>query len=430
MNLPPTISAKPPDKPSDPLVGKTLCGTYYLEELLGSGGMGAVYRARHLRTDGLCAVKVLHSTFAKDPRIFHRFQNEARVVAALNHPNIAKVFDFDRDIDQGFPFLVMELLDGEDLEKRLRREKKLPLSTVIDIAKQCCAALHDAHAMGVVHRDIKPGNIFLVPGKGPDGGDLVKLVDFGISKIKNALSQQTVEGSLLGTPSYMAPEAVRGQVSQIDGRADQWAMAVVMYEALAGRHPFVVDPTADPREAIFFRILSEEPPFLSQLRADLPPVVLAAIGRAMNKDREQRFPTIEDFLHALTAEQGPYPSERRHKRRLTLRLLIGGTVLALCGAGLYWGLHATKSHPPIPTLPKVAAPAHDASSSSPEDLHSPASVTIDLGVLPDLTLLAPTLPTVLPAKPRVEPPRPGPVRKPKFKKNQPPQVDEDLFNPE
>ena len=105
-------------------------------------------------------------------------------------------------------------------------------------------------------------------------------------------------------------------------------------------------------------------------------------------------------------------------------------MLALCGAGLYWGLHATKSHPPIPTLPKVAAPAHDASSSSPEDLHSPASVTIDLGVLPDLTLLAPTLPTVLPAKPRVEPPRPGPVRKPKFKKNQPPQVDEDLFNPE
>lgn len=436
MDLPQTISAKPADKPSDPLVGKTLCGTYYLEDLLGSGGMGAVYRARHLRTDGLCAVKVLHSAFAKDQRIFRRFQTEARVVAALNHPNIAKVFDFDRDIDQGFPFLVMELLDGEDLEKRLRRDKQLPLGTVLEIAKQCCAALSDAHRTGVVHRDIKPGNIFLVHHKGPDGHDLVKLVDFGISKIKNSLSQQTVEGSLLGTPSYMAPEAVRGQVSQIDGRVDQWALAVVLYEALAGRHPFVIDPTADPREAIFFRILSEEPPFLAQLRPDVPPHVLAAIARAMNKDRDQRFPRIEDFLHALTEGTGPAPSVLRHRRRATLFLLSGMTLSLLVAGGFWWHRHPVKSARQmapflnIPTAIPDGGLAHETS-----ELPRPSRPLVDLGTPPDLTVVAPIAPSLPAINPGTEPSHLTPARKPltKPKKNnprQPPQVDEDLFNPE
>ena len=218
------------------LLGVVLDGSYRIESLLGEGGMGAVYRATQLRLDKPVAVKVMARELAANQEALERFRREARVTSGLGHPNIVQVFDFSAT-PTGEPFFVLEFLEGEDLDHRLRRVGRLPISDVVHVVKQVASALAATHAKGIVHRDLKPGNIYLLDIAGTK--DFVKVLDFGISKVRSASTKLTRTSSIMGTPNYMSPEQARGQIDDIDERTDQWALGCIAWECLAGRGPFV-----------------------------------------------------------------------------------------------------------------------------------------------------------------------------------------------
>jgi eukaryotic-like serine/threonine-protein kinase len=190
------------------LIGQVLHDTYRIDRLLGEGGMGAVYAASHLRLARRFAIKMLFPAVAEHPEAMARFKREAEVTSALGHPNIVEVIDFYHMPD-GTPYLVMELLEGEDLGARLLRTGRLPLDEAASILRQATSGLQAAHQLGIIHRDLKPQNIFLCRRR--EGGSLVKVVDFGISKVLGSRSSMTKTHALLGTPNYMAPEPRRSK---------------------------------------------------------------------------------------------------------------------------------------------------------------------------------------------------------------------------
>jgi serine/threonine-protein kinase len=282
--------------PQDGLLGRTLAGTYVVSRLIGQGGMGSVYVARHERTGRLVALKVLFLEMARNARTFHRFVDEARIASALDHPGIVRTFDFHTEPD-GTSFLVMELLEGEDLQARLDRTRTLPLPEALNMARQVGGALHAAHQHGVVHRDVKPSNIFLARKTTAQGVvEVARVLDFGICKIRDGVRRITQEMSVLGTPDYMSPEAALGNHEGLDGRADQFSLAVILYQALSGRPPWAV-PGDDSLMGVMYRVIHEPPPPL--VVPGLPEHVVSAIARAMQKRKEDRFPTMADFVSAL-----------------------------------------------------------------------------------------------------------------------------------
>lgn len=284
-------------------MGRILARTYRIEKLLATGGMGEVYQVSHVRTGGLLAVKVLHREVAQDPEVYRRFQEEARTTSGLRHPHIVQVTDFDQD-DDGTPFLVMEMLDGEDLYERLDREGRLGVPQVLELGRQVGSALHAAHKSGIVHRDVKPQNIFLVRHQvGDDWVEVAKVVDFGLSKILQS-ERQTGEHLVAGTPYYMSPEVLQGPSVALDGRADQFSLAVVLYRALTGRLPFDGDDVMD----VLLQVLRRQARPLLELAPEVPPHVAEAIERAMSKDREARFPTMTAFVRALLGPQAAWSS--------------------------------------------------------------------------------------------------------------------------
>jgi serine/threonine protein kinase len=284
-------------------VGRILARTYRIEKLLATGGMGEVYQVSHVRTGGLLAVKVLHREVASNPEVYRRFQEEARTTSGLRHPHIVQVTDFDQD-DDGTPFLVMEMLDGEDLYERLNREGRLSVPQVLELGRQVGSALHAAHKSGIVHRDVKPQNIFLVRHQvGDDWVEVAKVVDFGLSKIQQG-ERQTGEHLVAGTPYYMSPEVLQGPSAALDGRADQFSLAVVLYRALSGRLPFDGDDVMD----VLLQVLRKQPPPLRELAPEVPQHVIEAIERAMSKDRAARFPTMTAFVRALLGAQAGWSS--------------------------------------------------------------------------------------------------------------------------
>jgi serine/threonine protein kinase len=218
------------------LVGAVLDARYRIEGLLGEGGMGAVYSATDLRLDKLVAIKVMARELSANPDALARFHREARVTSALGHPHIVQVLDFSTT-PTGEPFLAMEFLEGEDLDHRLRRDRRLDLGRVVHIVRQVASALAATHAKAIVHRDLKPGNIYLLEAAGET--DFVKVLDFGISKVRSSSTKLTRTASVMGTPNYMSPEQAKGKVEDIDDRTDQWALACIAWECLAGEGPFV-----------------------------------------------------------------------------------------------------------------------------------------------------------------------------------------------
>ncbi|HEY6560009.1 MAG TPA: serine/threonine-protein kinase [Polyangiaceae bacterium] len=268
---------------SDPLLGKKLANTYEIVAVLGEGGMGRVYEARHVRLSGKrYAVKMLHEELARQPEVVTRFQREAEAASALVHPNVVGVFDVNHTND-GRPYIVQELLEGEELGVYLDRVERLPGSAAVYIVRNVCHALTAAHARGIIHRDMKPENVFLV---GSAEAPTVKVLDFGISKIGESAQSLTKTGVVLGTPAYMAPEQARGD--KVDERADVYAVGAILYRAVTGRKPF---ENLDPM-ATLSAVLVDEPPRPCALEPGLPPTLELVIQRAMAKKPAERYPSM------------------------------------------------------------------------------------------------------------------------------------------
>jgi len=289
----PTDSALPPH----PLLGTTLRGTYRILRTLDQGGMGMVFDAEHVRLKRRVAVKVLAQHLAKDAHALARFNREAEIISQLQHPHVVQVTDFDTT-EAGEPYLVMELLAGESLATRLERERCLPVVEAVSLAHQVSSGLAAAHAANIVHRDLKPANIFLTQVSGQ--GTLVKLLDFGISKRAGGGKGLTGEYDILGTPDYMAPEQALGKTAHVDHRGDQYALAVITYEMLAGRTPFAGDDVMD----VLRQVISSDPPPIEQLAPHVSTDVGDILRRALSKDPEQRFPSISEFASALMRAAG------------------------------------------------------------------------------------------------------------------------------
>ena len=266
------------------MIGQTV-SHYRILEKLGGGGMGVVYKAEDTKLHRQVALKFLPDEVSKNPQALERFQREAHAASALNHPNICTIYDIDEHA--GRPFIAMEFLEGVALKVHIERGP-LPVLDTLDLACQMAEALAEAHAHGIVHRDIKPANVMLTKT------GHVKLVDFGLARLPE-MAGVTATGAALGTPAYMAPEQVRGET--IDGRADLWALGVVLYEMLAARHPFASESV----QGILHGVLNRAPEPVERLRSGLPPALVRIVNRALAKDALGRYQQAEQMLADLQA---------------------------------------------------------------------------------------------------------------------------------
>ena len=276
-------------------VGQLLHETYRVTALIAAGGMGIVFEAEHLRlSKKKFAIKVLHPTVMEDPAAYVRFRREAEIVSGLGHPHIIYVSDFN-ELEGGQPYLVMELLQGEDLKRRLKRDGPLTPDQVRRVIEQTASALQVAHDKGIVHRDLKPGNIFLVDSAARDEIN-VKLLDFGISKIRHSGSSVTEDLTLLGTPFYMAPEQAEGEITDIDHRTDIFSLGTIAYLTLCGKLPFEAASTP----GVLFKVCYQEPRPITQHLPELPDRVHEIISRALSKSKTDRYQRAEDFAAELS----------------------------------------------------------------------------------------------------------------------------------
>jgi serine/threonine-protein kinase len=279
------------------VLGKTL-GSYKVVSKLGEGGMGAVYTATHPLIGRKAAVKVLLPQFSHQKEIVERFFNEARAATLIKHAGIIDIFDFGY-ADDGSAYIVMEFLDGESLTSRIQRYRQLRDQDVLRIARQMASALAAAHQAGIVHRDLKPDNIFLVPDAAVNGGERVKILDFGIAKLtgsgKEAISK-TRTGTVMGSPQYMSPEQCRG-AGDADARADIYAFGCVLYHMLCGRPPF--DGTGAGE--VMAKHIYEKPPPLSSYLRGLPVEVERLVMRCLEKKPQDRLPSMEAVIASIDA---------------------------------------------------------------------------------------------------------------------------------
>jgi serine/threonine protein kinase len=278
-------------------IGQLVSGKYRIVRRIARGGMGEVYEAEHLVLHRRVALKCLHPALAHDEAYVRRFCREAKAASSLQSEHIAAVTDIDL-LPDGAPYLVMELLEGEDLARTIKRGP-LPVSQAVDIGLQICRGLALAHRSGLVHRDLKPANVFLC--RRADGTPLAKILDFGIAKMSTMSTAEdaalTGPGAVLGTAYYMAPEQARGSLA-VDARADVYALGAVLYEAISGRRPF----QGATYNEVLYKVMTTTPPPLGALDPELPTQLTAVIARAMAPDAANRHPTVED----LAADLSPF----------------------------------------------------------------------------------------------------------------------------
>lgn len=274
------------------LNGQVLGNRYRIDEILGQGGMSAVYKAYDPNLRRVVAVKMIHTHLADDPKFLVRFEEEATAVAQLRHPNIVQVFDFNHDDD--LYYMVQELIPGETLQERLRRlnktHRRMSIAEAIAYTLDICDAVGYAHLRGMIHRDIKPANIML-----NTQGQAV-LMDFGIVKIAGA-ERHTATGAVVGTALYLPPEVIRGEVS--DARSDLYSLGVTLYEMVSGRPPF----EADSAMTLMMMHLQEPVPDLRGLRPDVPESLIAVIEKSLAKDRDSRYHSMAEMTAALKVVQ-------------------------------------------------------------------------------------------------------------------------------
>jgi eukaryotic-like serine/threonine-protein kinase len=287
--------------------GHVLLGRYRLELQLGAGGMGTIWRAQHLILNAPVAVKVIDRTAIPDEETLSRFMREAQSAAALRSPHVVQILDYG--IDGKVPFMVMELLEGENLAQRIKRQKRLTPQDTARVISHIARAIGRAHEAGIVHRDLKPENVFLVKN---EDEEIAKVLDFGVAKVeRHALSEgtRTRTGSILGTPFYMSPEQAQGNRT-VDSRSDLWAMGVIAFECLTGKRPFYSDGLGDLVLAICVRDI----PLPSSI-ASVPIGFDAWWNRAVARDPEKRFQTAKELTDALREALGLEPRDGRESPR-------------------------------------------------------------------------------------------------------------------
>jgi serine/threonine-protein kinase len=315
-----------------------VAGLYEIEAEIGRGGMAVVYRALDLRLRRKVALKVLPPELAFRPEVRSRFLREAEMSARLSHPHIVPIYSVNEG--EGIVYFAMGLVEGESLAAMLARQARPPLETVRRILREVAEALHYAHEMGVVHRDIKPDNILL---DGQTGRALV--TDFGIARAAEGDQRLTVTGIAVGTPAYMSPEQAMGE-REVDGRADIYALGIVAYQMLAGELPFQATNTP----AMLMKHLSERPRPLAQLRPDLPSNLVQAVDRALSKGRNERWPDGNAFRDALASDA---PATLLPARRPSARLSHPATVGTIQGRvdESADAIETLRQHTPLPAPP-------------------------------------------------------------------------------
>ncbi|HET9959121.1 MAG TPA: protein kinase [Polyangiaceae bacterium] len=271
---------------------RVLSGRYRLEQRLGSGGMGAIWRAQHLTLEAPVAVKLIEHDAVPDEQTVSRFLREAKAAAALRSRHVVQILDYG--VEDGVPFIVMELLEGENLAQRIKRLGRLSPGETVRIVTHVARAIGRAHDAGIVHRDLKPENVFLVPS---DEGVDAKVLDFGVAKVEKGVLRgdgtETRTGSILGTPYYMSPEQAQGNKT-VDFRTDLWALAVIVFECLTGTRPFYSDGLGD----LVLQICVRDVPVPSQV-AEVPPGFDAWFARATQREPEQRFQSARELAETL-----------------------------------------------------------------------------------------------------------------------------------
>jgi serine/threonine-protein kinase len=287
----------PAQKPTPAKLARVIGGKYEVLREIGKGGMGVVYEARHTGTGRKVAVKeIVDEALRVDPLLLERFQREARATAQIETQHIAPVLDTGTDPATKHPFLVMELLHGEDLQDRIARFGPLPEDAALRVAAQACAGLARAHEAGVVHRDIKPANLFLARR---DDEIVVKLLDFGVARVKEQLAaidhRLTTTGVMLGTPLYMSPEQVVG-AKHVDHRADLWSLGVCLYEALTGTTPH---DDVETLGALIVAICSKPARPIREVAPEITEPVAAIVDRAVALDPNTRYATAQAMLADL-----------------------------------------------------------------------------------------------------------------------------------
>ena len=411
-------------------IGATIGERYRLLDVLGVGGTGAVYLAEHVVTEERFALKVLAKGFAEsDPSAVERFVREARAAAQIKHPGVVKVFDAASDAQTEELFLAMELLEGEELTALLDRGHT-SAAEVIRLVVEVLGILAAVHERGIVHRDVKPSNVFIA--RTPDGRRTVKLLDFGVARHTDQSKAMTIEGSVLGTPWYMSPEQAAGKPVGVG--ADIWSVGAMLFHLLAGRPPFD-GPNAN---VVISMILTQEAPSLRAVRADLPASVVQAVDRALRRDVAQRWPSAEAMAEALrtalpdakdvSLRPGTLLQTPSSEMRWTLRgasattenkpsrrRLVYGSVgaAALLAAGVLGVASWTRSHATAMAPAPTAATRHAATSPTPEPR---AVATTDAAVGPAPS--AQPEPALAPATTRA-PRAPAPAQAPRVTRTAP-----------
>src|SRR5579864_5464769 len=287
-------------RPQDPFIGRDILkGSFQILQKIGSGGMGAVYKALQPEMNRMVAVKILHPKLSNRTDLASRFRREARAMSQLTHPNTVKVFLYG-ELDDGSLYMIMEFLDGKNLNQTVRAEGPFAMERALPILIQACGALDEAHKAGIIHRDLKPENIFLCT----QGGlrDFPKVLDFGLAKVTEREMRPgsiilTQEGMVFGTPEFMSPEQAQGKT--LTASSDTYSLAVILYEVLTGKLPF---DAKNPMEFIQLHVTAKPKPINERVPGKtFPPLLWTVLEKAMAKKPEERFASAADFANALQA---------------------------------------------------------------------------------------------------------------------------------